>query len=486
MRHQKRSKKTCGLRTSPAAGVTLTEVLMSLMIMSIGISAVAVLFPISVLRSVQATQMTNAAILKYNAEALVQMMPQVVFDPDGDGNLPEHLRNSTEQHYIVDPTGYFELAASGASYSTYATLSNNNNASLPNDNAQRGLCDWFGSIDTDNDGVPEPLTSIPRYDGGIRAATISGTLPLGYAPAGGNPEETRALQMLASTLSKLGDGWDTAVDSIADGYLEASGNVVSSTTGAVHGVKLPDDLDLTGLASSLTTVPVVSGNQLIPDPEMVRVVVFSFDGRFSVSYPAIEIDSASHVVRWSEQAGQDINKNGTIDSRALPAEFNIGGSYVIGRVLIQTARTKDYNWLLSVRRGSDGQCRGVDVVVTHNKGVTPDDERVFPASFNTATSATSSPFIIRVLSSSGLKLDGVPAEPHLRRSGYVFDVVNCRWYRIRDYQEATVTVGSVTGPGYLVTLEQPVVQNALDGGAMFLPGVVDVFPMGPVTVPINQ
>ena len=52
------------------SGVTLTEVLMSLMIMSIGISAVAVLFPISVLRSVQATQLTNAAILKRNAQAL--------------------------------------------------------------------------------------------------------------------------------------------------------------------------------------------------------------------------------------------------------------------------------------------------------------------------------------------------------------------------------------------------------------------------------
>jgi len=42
------------------AGVTLTEVLMSLMIMSIGISSVMVLFPISVLRSAQSTQLTNA------------------------------------------------------------------------------------------------------------------------------------------------------------------------------------------------------------------------------------------------------------------------------------------------------------------------------------------------------------------------------------------------------------------------------------------
>ena len=486
MKRLHHSRNSHRMKGDVQKGVTLTEVLMSLMIMSIGISAVAVLFPISVLRSVQATQMTNAAILKYNAEALVQMIPQIVFDPDGDGNITEHLRNSTEQHYIVDPTGYFELAASGASYSTYATLSLNNNSSLPNDNSFRGLCDWFGSIDTNNDGVPEPLTSIPRYDGGIRSHTISAALPLGYAPAGGTAEEARALQMLASTLSKLGDGWDTAVDSLADGYLDASGNVQSTISGAVHGVKLPDDLDLTGLASSLTTVPVSGGTQLIADPEMVRVVVFSYDGRFSVAYPALEIDSASHVIRWSEKTGQDLNKNGTIDSRVLPPEFNVSGNYLIGRVIVQTARTKDYNWILSVRRGSDGQCRGVDVVVTHNKGITPDDERVFPASFNKSTSATSSPFIISVLKTSGKKLDGDVAEPNLRRSGYVFDVVNCRWYRIRDYQEANVTVGSITGPGYLVTLEQPVVQNALDGGAMFLSGVVDVFPMGPVTVPINQ
>ena len=71
-------------------GVTLVEVLMSLMIMSIGMASVAVLFPISVLRSVQATQMTNSAILKYNVEAFVQMNPSLIFDPDGDGKFSEH------------------------------------------------------------------------------------------------------------------------------------------------------------------------------------------------------------------------------------------------------------------------------------------------------------------------------------------------------------------------------------------------------------
>jgi prepilin-type N-terminal cleavage/methylation domain-containing protein len=101
-------------RITKRAGVTLTEVLMSLMIMSIGISAVAVLFPISVLRSVQATQLTNAAILKRNAQALLDMRQELVFDPDGDGNFDEHIGARQELNYIVDPSGYFEMATGAA------------------------------------------------------------------------------------------------------------------------------------------------------------------------------------------------------------------------------------------------------------------------------------------------------------------------------------------------------------------------------------
>ena len=135
------------------SGVTLTEVLMSLMIMSIGISAVAVLFPISVLRSVQATQLTNAAILKRNAQALLDMRQELVFDPDGDGNFDEHIGAQQELNYIVDPSGYFEMATgaafSTASYANFATLSINNDATLPNNSSLRGGADWFGNVDTD-------------------------------------------------------------------------------------------------------------------------------------------------------------------------------------------------------------------------------------------------------------------------------------------------------------------------------------------------
>lgn len=487
------------------SGVTLTEVLMSMMIMSIGISSVAVLFPIAVLRSVQATQLTNAAILKTNAETLVQMQPGLLFDPDGDGNLDEHIINKTEQHYIVDPSGYFEIAAvPGASWSIYPTLSANNNTALPNDSTLRGLCDWFGNIDSDNNGIPEPFPLLPRYDGGIRTATIFTSPPNGLNP---DPiaasEQARSLALLGSSLSKLGDGWETVVDTTAEGFVMSDGSVTTSASGNVVGVKLPDDLDLTDVQTSTNYVPRSGTTQIIPDPDVCRIVVFSLDGRFSASMPLIAIGGANLAV-WTEDInfnssadpGEDINMNGFVDGlpndpvtgiasveRLLPTQFYnaTAGSFLIGRVLLQKARTQDYNWLLTVRRGSDGQARGVDVVVTNNKSVTPDDERLYTAGFSQGS------FQLNVFLDGGLNEAGDVAEPTLRKSGYVLDVTNARWYRVQAYREATgILIGGVSGTGYQITLESPVIQSSIGGKALFLPGVIDVYPMGSVSIPTNR
>ena len=56
-------------------GATLVEILMSLLIMGIGLVSVASLFPIAVLRSIQATQLTNAALLNYQCEDYVRAFP---------------------------------------------------------------------------------------------------------------------------------------------------------------------------------------------------------------------------------------------------------------------------------------------------------------------------------------------------------------------------------------------------------------------------
>jgi hypothetical protein len=56
----------------PRSGVTLSEVLVSMLIMSVGVVSLATLFPISVIRTAQATQLTHAVFLRNNAEAAVE------------------------------------------------------------------------------------------------------------------------------------------------------------------------------------------------------------------------------------------------------------------------------------------------------------------------------------------------------------------------------------------------------------------------------
>lgn len=82
-------------------GVTLTEVLMATMLMGIGVVTLATLFPISIMRSVRATQLTNATILRYNVESLINVDKDLVYSPGG-GITP----GSTDTHYMVDPMGW--------------------------------------------------------------------------------------------------------------------------------------------------------------------------------------------------------------------------------------------------------------------------------------------------------------------------------------------------------------------------------------------
>ncbi len=94
----------------PRSGTSLTEVLMSLMIMSIGVVSLITLFPISSLRVIEATHMTNATVLRYDAEAFIDSQTNFVFDPDpNQTSAREHLG----ENYLVDPLGFAALKVAG-------------------------------------------------------------------------------------------------------------------------------------------------------------------------------------------------------------------------------------------------------------------------------------------------------------------------------------------------------------------------------------
>ncbi|MDA1013109.1 MAG: hypothetical protein O3A00_01505 [Planctomycetota bacterium] len=86
---------------------------MSILIMSIGVASVATLFPMSVKRAIQATQLTNATILRNNAEGIVDAFPELIHDPDRDGNYIEHFQSRAGRRYVIDPLGGFAYQAAG-------------------------------------------------------------------------------------------------------------------------------------------------------------------------------------------------------------------------------------------------------------------------------------------------------------------------------------------------------------------------------------
>ncbi|MFN0198826.1 MAG: hypothetical protein ACKVT0_18925, partial [Planctomycetaceae bacterium] len=90
---------------SPRTGTTLTEILMSVLIMSIGVISVATLFPVALLRSVQATHLTHATRFRYNVEALLSLHPQIL----------DSIQVPTQgvQRAVIDPLG-FELVPEAA------------------------------------------------------------------------------------------------------------------------------------------------------------------------------------------------------------------------------------------------------------------------------------------------------------------------------------------------------------------------------------
>jgi prepilin-type N-terminal cleavage/methylation domain-containing protein len=384
----KRDIVNCQKRT----GVTLTEVLMSLMIMSIGVSAVAVLFPVSTLRAIQANQLTHGAIVKYNVEALLQSDPKWVVDPDRDGNLLEHFKTPLSRNYIVDPLAYYTHFADG----------NVNNAAI-----------FYGN-DGVNGGGP-----LARFGGGLKTLTGANETV---------PAARDALRLAALTIATQGDGWTTDID--------ATPLSVISTANGIVGVQLagPADLDLTQVATSNLLLPgTAPSSYLIPDPELYRVVVYSGDGKLTQAYPLNHI-SPTNAVIWSEDTDangtgdRDFNMSGTMsaveDIRPLPVEF--GGA--VSRVLLQSRRTNDFSWLLSVRRRSDGAVQNVDIVVRYTNGVDLADERLFEATFVKGTNVVGIRYPYRANATD-------TTTPKFKRGKFILDAQNARWYRVQDYKE---------------------------------------------------
>jgi hypothetical protein len=178
------------------------EILIAIMVMGIGLISVITLFPISVLRSAQATNLTNATALRYNAEAQLDVTRNIVHLPNFSNPpvfpynqlvpvIPGNFESAFwfqggvfSGRYLVDPLGAY----------TYATESPNNTYSFGGILPVPGLYRFEANLLVGNLAGAQALCSLPdsfihQTDGVVTAVaganlTMDNTADLSGVPFG--------------------------------------------------------------------------------------------------------------------------------------------------------------------------------------------------------------------------------------------------------------------------------------------------------------
>lgn len=433
-----------------ARGATLAEVLLAVMLMGIGVVTLATLFPLSILRAAHASQLTGATILRYNAQAAIEAHPQLVFDPDADGDVDEH---TVPPHnvYVVDPLG--NALVRGA----FQNKEDANNNWLLDAGEDADMDMQLDPGTFGNDGSA-PAGTLQRFAGGYVDRNGNGGYDVG--------ETNFALAVDAARLTAQSDNWIFQTDVVPAGFTPTSltlpATVVVSNVPAreidadLDGV--PEiDLDLDGRTGTIDS----------------RVVLFSSSGRAGQTREITRIDGQQ--IRWDEDfdldgtldPGEDRNGNAVLDQHNLP------DSFVPERVRILT-RDRRYSWMLSVRNTSaDGAyTASVSVVVFFRRPVDdPTVEEIY-SSWSAAPARSAlqkSSNLVRIDYSGRTK-------PSLQKGSFVLDAAGGHWYRIAD------VLDDATARRATLTIDRPAV--ATSEAAVLMRGIVDVYPIG--TIELSQ
>ena len=440
-------------------GVTLTEVLMSVMIMGIGVVSLATLFPISTLRVLDATNRTNSTVARFNAEGTIGSFPTMVSDPDGIADAVDTTPEAGT-NYVVDPLGWYELRAQSGT----APLVYEYNRPPPTSVFQI---------------TQPPIAQQTRYLGdNVTSPALFTSIDV-----------ARRIASLPDTTIDFGEGFPDPEGTNPGAYVRAS------VTAPITGLTMPvGEVDL-----SLFSLPPTAPSY--QDPTGYQVTIFDITGDYS------EIRQIESV------AGQTINW----PSRPLPARF----SPIVGLVRIERVEPY-YSWMLTVRNGVSGQA-AVDVVVFSKRDFSELSEQLYvgdlrkytlgddlvPGTLNSDLNGDGTDHNLGDLGhplsddqpNNRVTFDWDPAlystapdKPFLRRGGFVFDAANALWYRILAIEESPTATSATLALETVITrnnTEDLIENNSLDagedingdsiidrGGLIIPRGVVAVFELG--------
>lgn len=357
------------------AGVTLSEVLVSMLLMSIGVVSLATLFPISVLRTAQATQLTHAVFLRNNAEAAIE----------SNLGLLSNSQIALNTLAVVDPLG-FQNGLGGTLTGTTIARTNGGATTLATARQLAGLPDSWSLVFEDKVG-----------------SFTAGSVTVPTAFSGMTPASVNYRAILVDATGKL---------AVVRNVTGVAGTTVS------WGNPLP---------TTFTPARMRVEAQEIKYSYILTVRKLSIPTVLGDTSWESEIDVAVFFGRSFKAADE------TPVAITLPGAVNLG-----------TAAGTGYDNNYGVRGVDDDGLNGTDDA----------GELGWPGSDDNRT-------II------------VTGTPFLKKGGYMLETSMLKWYRIVNFNSTTGAV--LLDRDIRVT---PATTQTGVSSAIFMKGIVDVFPLG--------
>jgi hypothetical protein len=407
---------------SARVGATLSEVLVSLLIASIGLVSVATFFPLAVLRSIEATKRTQATVLKKNAEEFLdrsrwQGPPDVsvVWPPADQRRVLDDVRINLGVDGLP--------GRGGVDDDNDDDIDERNEVGFPgSDDRFIAVLDPLGVVTLGTEVFPVGATgaaAIPRLHGLNR---------LNYTPAPVVlPLDNVELRKLAAAAVSSRDTWT----------LVHSSDAVSGSTRTSCIMPGAGSLGMSFTATS----------------PAVRIVMTDVTGRLSQTRTVINITGAD-VVSWGLTPT-------TPNAPLTPTGF------VPTSAVIETIDLR-YTWMALLRRTTVGV--EADCIVFH--------KRSFQADTALGTANEELVHTATQLGAIDNRQVQFTAKPEFaKRGGYCISTNDLRAYRIQNMSDDGLVMTLIRADGNeLANIPFDATTNLFSG--VFLQGIVDVFPLG--------
>ena len=436
---------------------------MSLLVMGVGVTSVATLFPLAVFRGARATALTAGTILKENAEETVRFSRSPSLEaplPSRIGGLPTSSVGSFPkgtspgvdgQAMLLDPdaNGTVDVCGAEARVTFGQTLAWGPPGGLYQGNGgtpRKYLVDPLGAAALAADG--DPKTS-PWFFGANASATTAGTDQFGTNLAG--TPTLRFAWPYPYEILAAADGGNAAVK---QQMLESAYNIVGragdygtdidANATVTYRTGTPDYLELTFDSRDATDgsleefFPQAGTAAAAPGADLARAVLFTPDQQNSAAIP---------LTRLRSQAAIDVvPANGRSILLALPqpnflaaAGLSTDGDVAALRVRLERPDRR-YSWMLTCKRTGSAapQAR---VAVFFNRALSADDEQIWQC-----LPAGNGSYVLFWTPGSGLQ------NPLVKSGGWLLEMGDLNWLQVGRVLEEEGDPAAGSAPTYVTRL----------------------------------